>query len=115
MGQFDRNIPYHSESVTIGFFDVTDDSMNVCEVRLDKLRLEFSNYRHVLVPFLPTVLATTKLLYTHGKNILLLLLLILLLLMYCMERKSQTNDTVIVIASLHGKKIPDIHFSLLFV
>lgn len=31
----------HSESVTIGFFDVTDDSMNVCEVRLDKLRLEF--------------------------------------------------------------------------
>ena len=54
---FDRNIPYHGESVTIGFFDVTDDSMNVCEVRLDKLRLEFGNYRHVLVPFLPSVLA----------------------------------------------------------
>ena len=35
--------------------------MNVCEVRLDKLRLEFGNYRHVLVPFLPTVLAKGQL------------------------------------------------------
>ena len=42
--------------------------MNVCEVRLDKLRLEFGNYRHVLVPFLPTVLAKTGLLYTHGEK-----------------------------------------------